>query len=463
MNINNIVKEIHEAIAQARERHSEHQVALIIGEMLSVSGTETIRALTNTDGELAKTAADALGNVSTIAATAVHMAKASILKDREANRILAGGIPQHPSVFETGPAIRSRHIHPHKTGVILHGLRACSLTGEPLRRNDDLEGYPIPIADKEPTLNDRYNYIGQLPTRSPAVMGYLIGDGFADIPTHEANTRPTPFIIGSLIDEATARKHLAKYEILVKHARLRAWIRRHRSLSGPDGWTKEKKHLGEQLLTNYIPLEWENGRTTYIEDDFGKSYFTAGDHCIERTRLMSGIDRLARIHVSPAQFRLALRLSEDDGWQEGAPYNGNATNRGRPEIDRETNEKQPYNIMDISRPPSRTLLANPEAFPEDMSGDATRSETVRMVLRKSNSSWRTPPRPEDLESALRGEGTRERRRFVLTTYIAETTFDELMAAKNEGAFTWRRLATALHRDEITNREVFADINRYGRQ
>lgn len=114
--------------------------------------------------------------------------------------------------------------------------------------------------------------------------------------------------------------------------------------------------------------------------------------------------------------------------------------------------------------PDRHLsrLAEPDRFSGDMSGDASASNAVEMVFNKSDSSWRTPPRAKDLEAALRGYGTRSRRRFVLSTYIMESTFEELAAAEREHAFTWKRLVTALHRDGITEKANFVRLNELAR-
>ena len=108
-------------------------------------------------------------------------------------------------------------------------------------------------------------------------------------------------------------------------------------------------------------------------------------------------------------------------------------------------------------------LHRPEQFPGDMSGDANQSDTVKKVFMRSDSSWTVAPRAKDLEQALRGEGDKANRRFALTTFIAEATFQDLLSAKDEGAFTWRRLVAALHREGITDRAVFKELNTQAEQ
>lgn len=382
-------------------------------------------------------------------------------KDREAARVVQGGIPQHPSVFGIGPAILCKAANGTDTeGVILHGLRTRSLCGDLLERNDDVKGYPIPVANLPRTTNDAVNYWEGVPDEDIGIIGYLVGNDFDDIWTHEANRRMTPFIIGKLVDETQARQALGQYEYIVKRARLDAWIRTHREILTDDGPAQPDPGPNELLLTNWMRLSFEDGRVVDVPNDYGKSYFAAGDHCIERTKYLGGRTRTARVNVSPEQFRRALVFKNDTGWNSGGVYNGNASTNDKPEPPTKAARQNLY-VTDHYDLPGGTdnTLAAPERFPGDMSGDATTSKSVEQVFNRSDSSWINPPRATDLEAALQGKGTRSKRRFILSTYVTEATFEEIAAAEREHAFTWRRLVTALHRDGITRRVKFTEINR----
>ena len=345
-----IVDKMLASIANARtigERVVDDFIAAqIAGDSVASDGVDAICALFGPKGSLTDEAEKAAqGNVEVIHQAAIK-AHETALKDLEADRILAGGIPQHRSVFGIGPA--ARHIltsvekHTKVVGVELAGsLRTRSLSGKRLDRADDIEGYPIPLADCLPTGRDKFDYslIDRRLDRN--VKEYLLGDDFDDVFTHYANPRSSPFIIGSrVVDESEARRALGSFGEITRLARFKAWIRKKRVLPGVEGWRPEPSdyQTGKEILAGAGELLFcelmthsINGNVFHEIYEYGKTYFASvsGDHCIERKRYMGAepggnFDRLARVNVTPGQFREAriARKSDDGdpGWQNGTPY-----------------------------------------------------------------------------------------------------------------------------------------------
>ena len=87
---------------------------------------------------------------------------------------------------------------------------------------------------------------------------------------------------------------------------------------------------------------------------------------------------------------------------------------------------------------------NPDADP-----DATgpRSRTIRGLLCGACAGWKKPPTSLELHEAMSamytGDPTR-RQRSIAALLVNEASFDELLNAHLEGAFTWRQLAVAAH-------------------
>lgn len=103
-------------------------------------------------------------------------------------------------------------------------------------------------------------------------------------------------------------------------------------------------------------------------------------------------------------------------------------------------------------------LARPERFPDGPATNAATSATVEDVLLRSNGSWKTPPTARDLEDALKGRGDVDDHVFVLGVFLADASFTDLIKAHAEGAYTWRRLAAALHRVGLTRHHHFSTLN-----
>ena len=110
--------------------------------------------------------------------------------------------------------------------------------------------------------------------------------------------------------------------------------------------------------------------------------------------------------------------------------------------------------------PTSYRLASPERFPAGAPGNARQSATVIDVFKRSDASWSHAPQPEDLQNAIEGKGDREERVFIMGTYLNEARFTDIILAHSEGAYSWRELAEALHRDGLLFHRHFATLNEW---
>ena len=109
---------------------------------------------------------------------------------------------------------------------------------------------------------------------------------------------------------------------------------------------------------------------------------------------------------------------------------------------------------------ARPTLAPIDAFPDEYSTaddlaairldadpDATgpHSRTIRGLLGGACAGWRVRPTSVELYDALRADNPTRRQRSIATVLINEASFEELVNAHTEGAFTWRQLARAARR------------------
>ena len=109
---------------------------------------------------------------------------------------------------------------------------------------------------------------------------------------------------------------------------------------------------------------------------------------------------------------------------------------------------------------TQPTLAQTDAFPDDYSTadqlaairpdadpDATgpHSQVIRGLLGGACAGWRVRPTSVELYHALRAENPTRRQRSIATVLINEASFEELVNAHTEGAFTWRQLARAAQR------------------
>ena len=96
-------------------------------------------------------------------------------------------------------------------------------------------------------------------------------------------------------------------------------------------------------------------------------------------------------------------------------------------------------------------LAPIDAFPDQYATaadpDATgpHSQTFRGLLAGACAGGRVRPASVELYDALRADKPTRRQRFMATVLINEASFEELVNAHTEGAFTWRQLARAARR------------------
>ena len=106
---------------------------------------------------------------------------------------------------------------------------------------------------------------------------------------------------------------------------------------------------------------------------------------------------------------------------------------------------------------TRPTLAPIDAFPDEYSTaddlaavrldadpDATgpHSQTIRGLLGGACAGWRVRPTSVELYDALRADDPTNRQRCIATVLINEASFEDLVNAHTEGAFTWRQLARA---------------------
>ena len=109
---------------------------------------------------------------------------------------------------------------------------------------------------------------------------------------------------------------------------------------------------------------------------------------------------------------------------------------------------------------ARPTLAPIDAFPDEYStaddlaairldadSDATgpHSRTIRGLLGGACAGWRVRPTSVELYDALRADDPTNRQRSIATVLINEASFEDLVNAHTEGAFTWRQLARAARR------------------
>ena len=109
---------------------------------------------------------------------------------------------------------------------------------------------------------------------------------------------------------------------------------------------------------------------------------------------------------------------------------------------------------------TQPTLAPIDAFPDenstaddlaaaglDADPDATgpHSQTIRGLLGGACAGWRARPTSVELYDALRADNPTSRQRSIATVLINEASFEELVNAHTEGAFTWRQLARAAQR------------------
>ena len=81
----------------------------------------------------------------------------------------------------------------------------------------------------------------------------------------------------------------------------------------------------------------------------------------------------------------------------------------------------------------------------DPNATGPHSQTVRGLLGGACAGWRVRPTSVELYDALRADNPTSRQRSMATVLINEASFEDLVNAHTEGAFTWRQLARAAQR------------------
>ena len=102
---------------------------------------------------------------------------------------------------------------------------------------------------------------------------------------------------------------------------------------------------------------------------------------------------------------------------------------------------RPEAFPDGYTPPSTLLKYRPNADPAET---GSRSRTIRIVILRRCCGWRTRPTTQEVYDAMRAEEPTPRQVAVMTVVLNSATFDEMVLAHLEGAFTWRQAARAMH-------------------
>ena len=81
----------------------------------------------------------------------------------------------------------------------------------------------------------------------------------------------------------------------------------------------------------------------------------------------------------------------------------------------------------------------------DTNATGPHSPTIRGLLGGACAGWPLRPTSVELYDCLRADNPTSRQRSIATVLINEASFEDLVNAHTEGAFTWRQLARAAQR------------------
>lgn len=105
-------------------------------------------------------------------------------------------------------------------------------------------------------------------------------------------------------------------------------------------------------------------------------------------------------------------------------------------------------------PTDRRLLRSRFGLLEENTGK--NSSAVRSRILSCTAGWPTPPTSREFFLALRDASPSSRQKTVIRAWLAEATYQEIMLAWLEEAFSWRELVVAVHRVGYQRN----DLNRY---
>ena len=119
--------------------------------------------------------------------------------------------------------------------------------------------------------------------------------------------------------------------------------------------------------------------------------------------------------------------------------------------------KPPEAFSDEYAPAERLTRVRPAADPGATGPD---SQTVRGLICGACAGWPEPPTSRELYEAMRVERLDDRQLSVVGVLINESTFEEMMNAHTERAFTWRQLVRALHQRDCLPAWRTREVNRF---
>ena len=123
------------------------------------------------------------------------------------------------------------------------------------------------------------------------------------------------------------------------------------------------------------------------------------------------------------------------------------------------------------------ILGPPEVFPDEPADWRHRrycghvvpdretgpnSRTVTSRLRMSCTTWENVPTARDMYNAIHNPKDTDQELGMLFVWFHEADMSEQMYAYLEGAYTWRSLAAALHRNGLIHGEGARRVNRFAR-
>ena len=96
----------------------------------------------------------------------------------------------------------------------------------------------------------------------------------------------------------------------------------------------------------------------------------------------------------------------------------------------------------------------------DPNATGPNSQAIRGLLGGACAGWRVGPTSAELYDALRADQPTNRQRSIATVLVNEASFEDLVNAHMEGAFTWRQLARAARRQGTVPPQRIRQINAF---